>query len=117
MSAAAHGHGHGVPSVSDEEEIRRAKAKKQEKKMTKILSKAWSLDRAETFQEVSKDDIRISSTVGVGHDDSPSNSSPVDLSTIGQNLESGVYQLGRKGWETFAAELGLVYNQFIILNR
>ncbi len=95
-----------MSSLSEKEELRKTKLKKQEKKMTKILSKAWSLDNAETFQEVRN--TGNTSSTGIPHN--------IDLSTIGQNLENGAYPLGRKGWETFAAELGFVYNQFLINN-
>lgn len=82
------------------EDIRKAKVKKQEKKMSKILSKAWTLDRAETFQQVTS---------------SPSSSTTsIDLQSVGDNLERGKYPLGRKGWEKFAGDIGYVYTQFIL---
>ena len=98
MSSAA---GTADVETMDKEELRKLKLNKQEKRMTKILSKAWSLEHAEPFQEVT-----IDST----------DSDSLDLSTIGQKLDNGEYPLGRKGWETFAAHLGFVYNQFIVLS-
>jgi hypothetical protein len=79
-----------------------AKRKRQKKKMTKILSKAWGLDRADPFQELEDKDV-----MAVG------GSGPMDLTSIGQNLEKGVYQHGRRGWEQFACDLGGIYNRFI----
>ena len=79
-----------------------AKRKKQKKKMTKILSKAWQLERAEPFQEVDDDQV-----IDVGGD------GPMDLTSMGKNLDKDVYHLGRKGWEQFAADLGFIYNRFI----
>lgn len=84
---------------SEMEDARKAKAKKQEKKMTKILSKAWLLDRAEIFQQVTS---------------SPSATTPIDLQSVGDHLERGEYPAGRKGWEKFAGDIGFVYNQFIL---
>ena len=84
---------------SDMDDVRKAKARKQEKKMSKILSKAWTLDRAETFQQVTS---------------SPSDSASIDLQSVGDNLERGQYPLGRRGWEKYARDIGNVYNQFIL---
>ena len=53
-----------------------AKRKKQKKKMTKILSKAWQLERAEPFQEVDDDQV-----IDVGGD------GPMDLTSMGKNLD------------------------------
>lgn len=89
---------------SDAEDHRKMKLKKQEKKMTRIVSKAWSLDRAVTFQEVSNSTTNSSST---------STNDTMDLRRVGVNLDNGNYVLGKKGWEKFAAEIGFVYNQFI----
>lgn len=78
------------------------KRKKQKKRMTKILSKAWQMERAEPFQEV--DDDQVLAVGGEG---------PMDLTSMGQHLDKSVYQLGRKGWESFASDLGRIYNRFI----
>ena len=86
---------------SEKDDIRKAKSKKQEKKMSKILSKAWTLDRAETFQQVTSPP-------------SSGSSISIDLQSVGDNLERGKYPLGRKGWEKFAGDIGYVYNQFIL---
>jgi hypothetical protein len=82
-----------------------AKRKRQKKKMTKILSKAWGLDKADPFQEMAEEDEKMMVLEGSG--------GPMDLTSIGQNLEKGVYQHGRKGWEQFACDLGGIYNRFI----
>ena len=91
------------------EEIRKLKRKKQEKKMTKILSRAWGLERAEFFQDASS-----TTTTSSSSNADTASSAFIDLSVVGQKLENGDYPLGKKGWETFAAELGFVYNQFIL---
>jgi len=79
-----------------------AKHKRQLKKMTKILSKAWSIDKAEPFQEVEDAELRA---IGGG--------GPIDLTTMGQSLDCNTYEIGRKGWEKFARDLGCIYNRFI----
>ncbi len=84
----------------EKEDVRKAKAKKQEKKMSKILSKAWALDRSDTFQQVASAPSSVTP--------------PIDLQSVGDNLEKGAYPLGRKGWEKFAGDIGFVYNQFIV---
>ena len=89
-------------NMSDADAELAAKRKRQKKKMTKILSKAWSIDRAEPFQEVDDDQVLVLGGEG-----------PMDLTTMGQGLENSVYQLGRKGWEQFACDLGGIYNRFI----
>ena len=76
------------------------KRKKQQRKMTKLLSKAWSLDRADPFQEVTTTDSTQAAT-------------PLDLTTMGQNLDGGLYSNGKAGWQLFAGHLGAVYNRFI----
>ena len=73
----------GPPGAVDERE---AKQKKQARKMTKIISKAWSLPGSDPF-----------------HDGSYS------LSTVGRNLDSGKYCLGKNGWEAFATDMGAIY--------
>ncbi len=78
--------------------------------MTKILSKAWSLDRADIFQEVN---AATSALLKATSDNSIR--STVDLRAVGEHLDNGsTYQLGRRGWEKFAADIGFVYNQFIL---
>jgi hypothetical protein len=94
----------------NKEEIRKMKLKKQEKKMTKVLSKAWSLDGADLFQEA----VAVSADSNANASNSSTAGIRLDLSTVGQHLDNGEYSLGRKGWEAFAAELGYVYNQFIV---
>lgn len=84
-----------------EEELE-ARRKRQRKKMTKILSKAWSLDRADPFQEIQDEKV-----MAMGGSD------PMDLMSMGQSLEKGTYQHGRRGWEQFACDLGGIYNRFI----
>lgn len=59
--------------------------KKQFKRMGKILAKAWEL--GEEFQQ--------------------------QLSKVGEKLDKYEYKLGRHGWEDFARDLGVIYNQHI----
>jgi hypothetical protein len=79
----------------DEKEVKR---RKQIKKMTKILARAWELPNGEPFQECTKE----STTENV-----------FDLASLGQNLDEGVYKFGRSGWEQFARDIGGVYNRHI----
>lgn len=88
--------------MSEADAEREAKMKRQKKKMTKVLSKAWSIERAEPFQEV--EDDQVEAVGGEG---------PLDLTTMGQSLDKKFYVLGRKGWEHFARDLGGIYNRFI----
>ena len=81
-----------------------AKSRRQQKKMIKILSKAWQIDHADPFQEVEDDQVLAVGGGGGG---------PMDLTTMGQSLDKKAYPLGRKGWEQFARELGGIYNRFI----
>ena len=82
--------------AKDEKEV---KQRKQVKKMTKILSRAWELPDSGPFQECS---TKTSSAEAV-----------FDLASLGQNLDEGVYKLGRSGWEHFARDIGGVYNRHI----
>eukprot|EP00551_Chaetoceros_affinis_P012548 CAMPEP_0203679712 /NCGR_PEP_ID=MMETSP0090-20130426/36666_1 /ASSEMBLY_ACC=CAM_ASM_001088 /TAXON_ID=426623 /ORGANISM="Chaetoceros affinis, Strain CCMP159" /LENGTH=1444 /DNA_ID=CAMNT_0050547455 /DNA_START=38 /DNA_END=4369 /DNA_ORIENTATION=- len=82
--------------------------------MTKILSKAWSLDRADLFQEVNA----ATSALLKASSSSVAIESTVDLRSVGQHLDNGnTYPLGRRGWEKFAADIGFVYNQFILCGK
>ena len=80
------------------EDEKESKRRKQVKKMTKILARAWEMPNGEPFQECDK----ISTVEDV-----------FDLASLGQNLDEGVYQLGRSGWEKFARDIGGVYNRHI----
>ena len=88
-----------------DDEEKEARRKRQAKKMTKIIAKAWNLPHAEHFTQV------ISPAPAAGADNSTA--PPLDLTGIGQALDAGAYHLGRHGWEKFAADLGGVYNRFI----
>ena len=70
------------------------KAQKHRKRMNKILVKAWNLPDSGPFQETSH----------------PSENEVRDLTVVGENLDKGIYAHGRSGWETFAKDMGLVYN-------
>mmetsp|Transcript_32339 Transcript_32339/g.36808 ORF Transcript_32339/g.36808 Transcript_32339/m.36808 type:complete len:95 (+) Transcript_32339:237-521(+) len=72
------------------------KRRKQRKKMSKILTRAWELPNSEPFQE-SNWESSLNNTF--------------DLAAIGKNLDESVYQLGRSGWESFARDIGGVYNR------
>lgn len=87
--------------MADVDQQRELKRKKQIKKMTKVLSKAWSIDRADPFQEV-QDPKQF------GECDSP-----IDLTSMGQTLDNGTYPAGKAGWEKFSEHLGGIYNRFI----
>lgn len=71
-----------------------ARRKKHRKRINKILFRAWNLPDAGPFQQTSH----------------PSENEVRDLTTVGQNLDKGVYEHGRSGWEVFAKEIGIVYN-------
>lgn len=90
------GHGAHAHMSSEEKEKRR---KKQLKRMGKILARVWALKGSEGFQE------ERHATSKEGH--------VLDLSTIGQKIDSNEYRLGRHGWEDFARDLGGVYNRHI----
>jgi hypothetical protein len=77
---------------------KKARRKKQIKKMTKIVAKAWGYPKAEPFQESSR---------------SSNGDAVFDLSSVGQNIDNGVYQLGRHGWEHFSRDVGGIYNHHI----
>jgi hypothetical protein len=81
--------------VNDEKEVKR---RKQLKKMTKILAKAWELQKSEPFQESSR-----TSTQG----------NVFDLASLGEYLSEGAYKVGRSGWVKFAQDIGGVYNRHI----
>jgi len=83
--------------ADDEKEIKR---KKQVKRMTKIISKAWSIPNSEPFQEWTK------------HPSQPGE--PLDLTSVGRALDNGRYPHGRSGWETFANDIGGVYTWHIL---
>ena len=83
-------------AVAAEKEARR---KKHKKRMNKILVRAWNLPDSEPFQQQSSKH--------------PSDVEVRDLTGVGQNLDKGVYEHGRSGWEIFAKDMGLVYNWHI----
>jgi len=74
-----------------------AKRKKHKKRMNKILVKAWNLPDAAPFQDASH----------------KSESEVRDLTMVGENLDKGVYEHGRSGWELFAKDMGFVYGWHI----
>ena len=90
-----------------DDEEKEARRKRQAKKMTKIIAKAWNLPHAEHFTQVS------SAPAAAGGSSDGAAATPHDLTGIGQALDAGAYHLGRHGWEKFAADLGGVYNRFI----
>jgi hypothetical protein len=83
----------------DENDKEAIKKNKQRRKMTKILSKAWNFESASPFRQ-----DKLSSA----------SSQPLDLQVIGQKLDDGGYENGRRGWETFARDLGGVYHRHIL---
>ena len=75
------------------------KNNKQQRKMARILAKAWNLENAHIFQQTSS---------------SESNEDVVfDLTSIGQRLDTGCYSDLELGWRQFCTELGYVYNRII----
>lgn len=75
-----------------------ARREKHRKRMNKILFKAWNLPDSAPFQEAT----------------SPVNNAVRDLTVVGQNLDKGMYEHGKSGWELFAKDMGTVYNWHII---
>jgi hypothetical protein len=82
-------------------QAKEAKIKKQKRKMSKIVTKAWGLPHAHHFHESARAAAATNSFVCF------------DLASIGQNIDQGVYRLGRHGWEQFAKDLGGVYTRHI----
>lgn len=68
--------------------------------MNKILFKAWSLPSSAPFQEPSH---KHKSANNVG-----------DLTEVGENLDKGLYEHGRSGWEAYARDMGRVYNGHLV---
>ena len=83
-------------ALADKEEKRR----KIKKRMNKIIVKAWNIEESDMFQ--------LSPTKSL------SDTEVRDLTDIGKNLDKGIYQHGRSGWEMFAKDMGLVYNWHIV---
>lgn len=75
--------------------------KKHRKRMNKIIVRAWNLPDSEPFQQTSN--------IGSSDNDEVRN-----LTNVGENLDKGIYEHGRSGWEIFAKDMGLVYNVHII---
>lgn len=75
-----------------------ARREKHRKRMNKILFKAWNLPDSAPFQETTN----------------PGNNAVTDLTVVGQNLDKGMYEHGKSGWELFAKDMGIVYNWHII---
>ena len=82
--------------------------------MTEILAVAWSLNNAESFEEVTSSCLQSppSSQLPL----SPAYRATIDLRTVGQHLNSrkAYSSMGKEGWEMFAADIGCIYNQFIL---
>mmetsp|Transcript_11453 Transcript_11453/g.21693 ORF Transcript_11453/g.21693 Transcript_11453/m.21693 type:complete len:1552 (+) Transcript_11453:135-4790(+) len=74
-----------------------ARRKKHKKRMNKLLVRAWNLPDSTPFQDSSH----------------PSGDEARYLTVVGQNLDKGIYEHGRSGWEIFAKDMGLVYNWHI----
>ena len=93
--------------TNDEEERRTKRRKRQKKKMSRVLCTIYGLDHSKHFQEVSLSSLSSSSS------STSSESGPLDLSTIGENLEQNIYAEKKRGWALFAKDLGGVYRRFI----
>jgi len=74
------------------------KKQKHKRKMTKIMGKIWNFPSSDLFHESNL---------------ASSSSRPLDLGTVGQNLDDNLYQHGRKGWEKFAYDIGGVFKTHI----
>ena len=74
------------------------KNNKQQRKMARILAKAWNLENARMFQQISSSEY---------------NEGGLDLTSIGQRLDTGHYNDLELGWKQFSSELGYVYNRII----
>lgn len=77
------------------------KNNKQQRKMARILAKAWNLENARMFQQISSSEY---------------NEGGLDLTSIGQRLDTGHYNDLELGWKQFSSELGYVYNRIITSN-
>ncbi len=86
------------PHDAKDKEARREKHKKR---MNKILFKAWNLPAAAPFQDGSSKGASGEGAAG-------------DLTTVGENLDKGLYEHGRTGWEAFATDMGRVYNAHLM---
>ena len=86
------------PHDAKDKEARREKHKKR---MNKILFKAWNLPSAAPFQDGANQGASGAAAVG-------------DLTTVGENLDKGLYEHGRTGWEAFARDMGRVYNAHLM---
>jgi hypothetical protein len=75
-------------------ETKESRREKHRKRMNKILYKAWNIPDSHPFQELHKH----------------KSSCPGDLTAVGKNLDRGVYDHGRTGWEAYARDMGGVYN-------
>jgi hypothetical protein len=71
--------------------------KKHRKRMNKILVRAWNLPN-NPFQESAQ----------------PSKAQVRDLTEVGKNMDKGMYEHGRSGWELFAKDMGGIYNWHIL---
>ena len=84
-----------IQSTSNEHD---ARLQKHKRKMTKIMAKIWSFPSASIFHTCKW----------------PTETNrPMNLKAVGQNLDDGYYQHGRKGWKKFAFDIGAVFNTHI----
>ena len=72
------------------------KWKKGLKRMSKIVSKAWSFEGSTPFQ--------------TSHSHS---SAIICLTNVGKKIDAKSYKYGRHGWEDFAKDIGGVYNRHL----
>jgi hypothetical protein len=88
---------------SAEEEARRKTIRKRMSK-GKILIEAWNLPDADPFR------FRATSRPFEDGEELQVR----NLTEVEEKMDEGVYEHGRSGWETFARDMGLVYNWHII---
>ena len=86
------------PTMADDDQAKKEqKRKKHRKRMGKLLTRCFQQADSQPFQQ-------------------SSNSSPGetrDLLKVGSNLDKGVYDNGKSGWEIFSRDVGLVYTWHI----
>lgn len=86
-----------MADASNHDAEKEKKRKKALKRMSKMVTKAWTLPGAEPFHTV-----KYSSRERI-----------LCLTTLGQKVDEEGYGHGRYGWEEFARDVGGIYNRHI----
>jgi len=90
-----HHHHHHHHHLTEEE--REKKRLKQQKRLGRILERAWQLPKSEPFQEDPRSSVDC----------------VLSLESVGQKIDADAYKLGKHGWIDFAKDIGGVYNRHI----